>query len=483
MKLLHFSLLTILKKTNTIRPLLIPIILCLTTQITASVSTIYDSHGTKSNGMGGTYTSIDDSSEAIYYNWAIPTSKHYLEWKFEQSNKLSTKYYNISINNPLSLKNMRIALLYSAIPNILETTLNEQNQPITTGQSFNQSLYTLFSSYTLPNKWVNIGLRHTFYYEKIYNDYGLSNQVDIALFKPIKIFNIPLNLGSTIHNISKSTIHWSTNYNDISNRIYSATISSSLLQKKLLIAFSKYYSRNNYYSSNRYGLNYYIYGNPKTNPYSSVYAGYNKNIITLGSSLNVDGWILDYTWAYYNPFSNSNTSEAINEHRLSIGKNFKPFQKIYLQKPKTTNIDPSLFIKTKKVSTIDTSIIANAQLTLDFNNNECRFFLSHINKSMEHKFNGKFVIEEINYTINLPIFWTIKPPNTNEVIMIIIEKTESNKTHISGFLSDTISLFLNNTQLTTINADQSFYQKIDTTKEKVFRLEIDILAKDLYLKN
>ena len=86
-------------------------LLCNITPIEASISSIYDAHGTKSNGMGGTYTSIDDNSEEIYYNWAIPTNKDYLEWKFEQYTKLSTEYHNLSINNPLSLKNTRIALL------------------------------------------------------------------------------------------------------------------------------------------------------------------------------------------------------------------------------------------------------------------------------------------------------------------------------------------------------------------------------------
>ena len=96
---------------------------------------------------------------------------------------------------------------------------------------------------------------------------------------------------------------------------------------------------------------------------------------------------------------------------------------------------------------------------------------------MTHKFNGKFVIEEVNYEIKLPIFWTITHPDSNEAIMITIEKTKSNKIHISGFISDKISLFVNETQIQTIENDKSFYHKINTSNEKLYRLEIDILSK------
>ena len=136
-----------------------------------------------------------------------------------------------------------------------------------------------------------------------------------------------------------------------------------------------------------------------------------------------------------------------------------------------------LFNNYKKISTIDTAVIANGQLILDFNNNDCSFFLSNINKSMEHKFNGKYVVEEINYNIKLPIYWTIKSPNSNEVIMVIIEKTSSNKTQISGFLKKDSSIFINDIQVYSNNPDKSFYHKIDTSKENKFRLEIDILRK------
>ena len=454
-------------------------LLCNITPIEASISSIYDAHGTKSNGMGGTYTSIDDNSEEIYYNWAIPTNKDYLEWKFEQYTKLSTEYHNLSINNPLSLKNTRIALLYSSIANITETTLNESNQPIITGNSFNQSLYTLFTSYTFANKWINLGLRHTFYYEKIYNEYGRSSQLDLALFKHIKLFNIPINLGTTIQNITKSNITWSTGYKDNSNQIFSANISSILYKNKLLLSFSKYYSKYYLYNSNRLGINYYIFGTPKTNPYSSIYAGYNNNILTFGTSLNVEGWLLDYTWAYYNPFANFSNETTINEHRLSIGKTLKPFIEIQNTKEKKETIVQSktMFEKSTLVSNIDTSIIVNGQLTLQLETNTCSFFLSNINKAMTHKFNGKFVIEEVNYEIKLPIFWTITHPDSNEAIMITIEKTKSNKIHISGFISDKISLFVNETQIQTIENDKSFYHKINTSNEKLYRLEIDILSK------
>ena len=57
------------------------------------------------------------------------------------------------------------------------------------------------------------------------------------------------------------------------------------------------------------------------------------------------------------------------------------------------------------------------------------------------------------------------------------EKTKSNKIHISGFISDKISLFVNETQIQTIENDKSFYHKINTSNEKLYRLEIDILSK------
>ncbi len=453
--------------------------LILTNYLSASISTIYDTYGTKSNGMGGTYTEIDSHSEEIYYNWAIPITKNYLEWKYEQSNKLLTKYYNLSINNPFQLKNTRLGLLYSSVPNIMETTLNNNNHPTETGNTFNQNLFGLFTSYTIPNKWINIGLRHTFYYEKIFNENGNSNQIDIALFKQITLFDIPLNLGTTIQNITQSPINWSTGYKDTSDQIYSANINSIIYKNKLLISISKYYSKETLYNSNRIGINYYLYGTPTTTPYHSIYAGYNNTILTTGTSLNIDGWLLDYTWSYYNPFSEFSDNTMINEHRLSIGKSFQPFTPITNKKAKNKTPEPqeTLFKNAIKTSTIDTSIIANTQLTLHLEKNQCSFFLSNINKTMEHKFNGKFVIEEINYEINLPIFWTIKPPDTNEVIMITIEKTESNKIHISGFIPDDISLFMNNTQIQDIAIDKSFYHKIDTANKKQYRLEIDILSK------
>tara|TARA_B100000427_G_scaffold111865_1_gene92752 strand:+ start:8721 stop:10166 length:1446 start_codon:yes stop_codon:yes gene_type:complete len=450
----------------------------LTNTIYGSIATIYDSHGTKSTGMGGTYTGIDATSESIFYNWSVPTPKKYLEWKFEQATKLETNYYSVSITNPFSIKNIRLGLLYSSIPSILETTLNDINHPTVTGQSFGQSLHILFSSYSIPNKWLNIGLRHTFYYEKIYNDYGISNQFDIAFFKPFSLFKIPINLGSTIHNISESKIKWSTNYNDSSSRIFSASLSSSFYQKKLLVATSKYYSLNSQYNSNRFGISYYIVGNPDTSPSTAIYAGHNKNVVTLGSSLNIDGLLFDYTWTYHTPFSKFNSNTIINEHRISIGKSFKPYIKIKQKNTQETTLNTALFNNYKKVTTIDTAIIANGQLILDFNNNECSFFLSHINKEMEHKFNGKYVVEEINYNIKLPIYWTIKAPDSNEVIMVIIEKTGSNKTQISGFLKKDSSIFINDTQLYSNSPDKSFYHKIDTSKETKFRLEIDILRKN-----
>jgi hypothetical protein len=460
---------------------ILPIIVCLlymlTTTALASIDLVYDSHGTKSNGMGGTYTGIDDYSEAIFYNWAMPTQKRTIEWKMEQSTKLETDYLNFSINSPLKINNIRLGLLYSAVPNITQTTLNDRGQPIETGNNFNQSMVTLFSSYALDNPWLNIGLRHTFYYEKIYNARGSINQLDLALYKALTFKTLSINLGSSINNILKSKTQWSTGYQDKNQRLYNVNLSGIFFNKKLILTYAQSYSINKNYHSQRLGANYYIIGNPISNPYQSIYLGRNNDIITAGTSLNIDGWLLDYTWSYFSPFTNISKTMPINEHRLSIGKSFKKFESPKKEDDLALAASESLFKQTKKLNVVDTSIIANAEFKFSKNSNETDFFISHLDTDLEHQFNGKYVNTDVNYKITLPVLWIIKDPNSNELTMITIEKTDSNKLHMSGYLPKTSTLFINDDFISPKDTDASFYHKLILDPSKPFRLEIDILDK------
>jgi hypothetical protein len=459
----------------------IQILLCismLSSCLFASMDLVYDLQTAKISGMGGSNVSNVTGAESIFYNWATPGS--YLEWKLEQAAIVEDNYYIGSIQNPFNISKLRFGFLYQSIGDLAETSLNAFNQPVLTGSTFNHQMIALFSSFSSHIFNTNIGLRHTFFYESIKSDHSLSNQFDLALLKTFRIHKYPINYGLNIKNLFKSNIKWSTDTQDPSARLFTTGLSGTLFDERLIISTDRIFSFQKGYSQTSTGIEYYIIGNSSTKPYMILRGGLCKTKISVGTSINLDGWIFDYSYNYDTPFNNISSSETIEQHRFSIGKSLKPFSSIKselefnkssLEKIKPYQLE-SFFQKPSPIK--NQSPLVDMQIDVNFDTNSVQITPKKIDNSIVSRLNFNTLLKDETITESLPIKWIAYRKSEQTIFMVDIETTQSNKIHISGYIPNYLDVHLNGELINTINADNSFYKKITpsaTTETLQFKLQ------------
>lgn len=446
-------------------------ILCsilISTTIFSSMDLVYDLQTAKVSGMGGSNVSNITGADSIFYNWA--STGEYLEFKLEQASIIEDNYYIGSIQNPFHISKLKLGFLYQSVGDLEETSLNSFNQPQLTGSTFNHFMIAFFSAYNSQILNTNIGLRHTLFYESIKSEYTLSNQFDLALLKSFTLFNSPINYGINVKNIFKSDIKWSTGTQDPSARIVSTGLSGAFLNEKLSLSIDRIFSFQKGYSQTSSGIEYFIFGDSNTQPYMILRGGICKTELSMGTSINLDGWIFDYAYSYVNPFSNISSSETIEQHRFSIGKSLKPFSSIkaklefnesrlntlspyqlksILPTPTPTSktiIKPKTLVEMKLSVNVNTNKITLTQQKLDTS------FISRLN------FSNNITTKIINES--LPIKWIAYKNSEQNMFMLDLESTQSNKLHLSGYIPSYLDVYINGELVTDINSDNSFYKKI-----------------------
>tara|TARA_A100001015_G_C15037876_1_gene737537 strand:+ start:962 stop:2392 length:1431 start_codon:yes stop_codon:yes gene_type:complete len=440
------------------------------TPLLGAIDLIYDIHTTKITGMGGSNVSISSGADSIFYNWS--SRGEYLEWKVEQSTLFEDPYYLASIQNPFNLAQVRFGLLYQSISDLNETKLNSFNQPVLTGNTISHQMLGLYSSYNKNLNGLDVGLRHTLYYESIKSDSVLSNHLDMALHRKLSFFKYPLNTGITIKNIFKSNVKWSTGSYDKTARIFTAGLSGTLLDTRLHFSFDRQFSFKKGYSQTNTGVEYFIFGTEDTIPHMSLRSGLLGSFFTVGTTLNLDGWLFEYAYSYDNPFDTVLSTESISQHRFSIGKSFKKFfpskQKLSFTQSTLNDIDNtsmnSLFTHYKtplQQLSPEPKTFVNVEFKINTETAISDIIQSKLDNNVVSRLNFNTITSNSTLSKQLPLKWIVYPNTEKHIFIIDIDSTETNKLHISGYIPTYMDVYINQTLIKDINSDSSFYLKID----------------------
>ena len=459
-----------IKQLLTLLIFLVSISLLLSQLSFASMDLIYDLNTAKVSGMGGSYVSGNLDSDSIFHNWSKPGT--HLEWKVEQATIIEDPYYLASIQSPFHVSWLRLGMLYQSSSDLNETILNEFNQPELTGSTFNHYMVSLFTSASKTLFNTHIGLRHTLFYESIKSENVLAQQLDLAINKQLTLFKTPVEYGASVKNVFKSNIKWSTNTKELSPRIFSTGISTKLFKNRLIVSTDRTFSFQDGYNKTSAGMQYYALGNETSNPYMLVRAGICKTELSVGTSINIEGWIFDYAYTFDTPFSAITTSETLNQHRFSLGKSFQSFKDIknkidFNSRDLNSNSAYKLesFFTTQKENNLDENqqknkIVSNLTLDVDLESNISTLYLDSLSENYVSRLNFNPIKQKSTIQQALPLKLIIYEKSENNTFMLDLETTQTNKLHLSGYIPNYLEVFINNEKITVTKSDNSFYKKI-----------------------
>jgi len=442
----------------------------LSTSIFASPDFTFNKLGARANGMGGAFTAYANGPTAILHNWSKKPALSKLHFSLDNGHQFETPYSIFTIENIPHLSAMRFGYIYMGIDDIPRNTLNARNQPISTGETFTNSLHTIYTSFHLNKNNLGFGLRSTIISETLDNETGFFAGIDTALSYSANVLNIQTYSALTIKNLGLNTLSWSTGHKDTVPMITTLGLGASLLNQKLFLASDLEYEDNRGEKLFT-GAELWVKGRYDQTPSFAFRAGLKDTNVTLGAGLLMGGLQFDY--AYINP----STDLFELEHQFSISKSFHTFDsaisqkkefKIALNKEKETtyefeDLTPQanqlLAIKPNPKKTTSAPLyipISHIIITGIKNTRDIHYTVN--NKSYDYQIteNGKPIntIKTLRKNRS-PLKLILKSALQEQALLIDITSDGKNKITIGGFIPPHTSVIINNNKIRP-NKFQSF---------------------------
>jgi hypothetical protein len=458
-------------------PLLLLCSLIIQSSIYGSEEFIHQKFGTRPFAMGGAYTSLAEGPERIFYNVAKESERPGSFFKLEYSSVDDVPVYVFSKQDLFKNPNLGLGYVYTSESDIPLTSLNSNNQPVDSGETFSNDIHGLFLSWRRSFALIDAGIRTHLFRESLQDDVGTGLGLDANFYKDFSIFAHPYSFGAAFKNILHSGVSWSTGHSDTVPIISTLGTSTSLFNNRLTVAFD--IEKEGDYNFDSYmGTEYWVTGSPKHNGSIVIRAGSHRSDLTLGLGFISEGLIFDY--AYRKP----SLSFLDEDHRFSIG--FTSFQMINSNPPKE-KIEKSekhhfptseITYERKKRQTKTPSLLMVGKLIylpnqppfIKFEENETSFSLTTTAGSAMLK-------NDTAYALSYPMTITGYLPEENQRISLTLEKNSTNHLIISGTLPSEFYIFIDGTIIKPNQANDIFF------KTQLSKIQTDQLFEFLIFKN
>jgi len=449
--------------------IILTIIVCLSVQALASQDSLRTSPGSRATGMGGAAITCGETSEAIFYNWAAPTSFKKPIFKLDQGKALEFPMYSFSIQNLSDVEGLRLSYTYFSIGDIERSTLNDRNQPVLSNETFTNKSQTLYASQYWKVGTYHVGVRGNFYYENLDNSTAYSAGLDLALHKETNIKTIPIQWGLTAANYVSTPLKWSTGHNDTLPKLLTVGMSTTLTPKWTLAIDWPFADHT--LQPLHIGTEYWMLGDWHSMPTFALRAGILGKDMTVGVGIH-SGLIFDYAIVI------PNDSFRSIEHRFSIAKSFDPFSTTPEQDEESTPKNTPLSFT--KLTTTLSSLALNTEPKLIFsfqssiNPNDDSLFFWCDTLPENTKCNAKAVVPNATYQYPFPITF-FAPVNTKQSVLVTIDSGPEETITITGYVPSGIIPIIDGGK-TSISKDGRF-ESVKSLQKDALDLSIQLIQK------